>query len=296
MPVAGLPKALESLLITCIGEFDLHQWQISNSKNGCMIKIKFNTGSHLDTVEPSVKSATYKKKSPAQEKRDGKRLETFKSQKTGHNMTTRSKIKEPELKRSDSNMDNNLLDISPISVESTVSVESNCSAVVNENQSFGTIRSFNSVLDSVSPIKEGMLEFEEPFNFGVSSPFSPKQSNSQASSETVADAERGVEHCVPTDDECDDMVCDTETDLQVLTTTDAPSPCPKEEKLKSFCWKKHCEVAKTKSTYQGHTCEPLFESSYYECTNCGIELCERCFSHSTHRSTEAKMVYHEVFV
>ena len=111
MPVAGLPKALESLLITCIGEFDLHQWQISNSKNGCMIKIKFNTGSHLDTVEPCVKSATYKKKSPAQEKQDSKRLETFKSQKTEHSMTTRSKSKGPEVKRSDSDMDNKVWEV-----------------------------------------------------------------------------------------------------------------------------------------------------------------------------------------
>ena len=62
MPVTGLPKALEMLLVTCIDEFDLNGWQISNSKNGCILKIKFRTGSHVDTVKPCVQPVAYKKK------------------------------------------------------------------------------------------------------------------------------------------------------------------------------------------------------------------------------------------
>ena len=68
MPVTGMPKALETLLVTCIDEFELHNWHISNTKNGCMVEINFNSGGHWNTGERQVKQVSNKKKSPSQEK------------------------------------------------------------------------------------------------------------------------------------------------------------------------------------------------------------------------------------
>ena len=300
MPVAGLPKALETLLVTCVEEFDVNGWQISSNKNGCMVKINFRTGSHMDTVKPHVQSATYKKKTPSQENRDQKRLDSYKTQKSGYGITTRAKSKDTEVTRKACEDDHKLLDISPVSIESAAPMESNCSPVISENQSDETTRSFNSTYDNVTPLK-GMLTFHSddvPLTFGDDSPsdlehcdsgsvcdYAGMQVGGDSEIMVLPDEQPTVE---ASDTDCDQLVTETNNDDDELDYY-GNCECTPEDKPYSTCMQIFCDLAKMNPHPDQ---QPMFRNGYHKCSRCGIQLCGECYFLGKHYSYKEYMVYH----
>ena len=280
MPVTGLPKSLEALLITCIEEFDLHKWHISNTNFGCMIKINFNSGDHCSTAKPQIKTTSYKKKSPAQERRDNKRMDTFKIKKSEYHIVTRSKDKLPESARKDSESDDKQLDISPVSVQSAVSMDVNCSQVMQDNHSDVTFRSVN---DSFSPLKQAInIESsdcdcqDEPLTFGVHSDhldspnISPSETdydNENDEFETVVDSEdKSYLNSQPASD------VDSEPSSNLLDNSNhANAECVVETKPYGNCLTINCDLAKL---HPSPFSTPILDHGVYKCVKCDVTVAD----------------------
>ena len=276
MPVTGLPKALEALLITCIDEFELHNWHITNTKNGCMLKLNFSSDGHWNTGEPQVKTATYKKKSPSQEKRDSSRIKTFKSQKSGYGMVTRSKNKQPEVARKDNEAVHKQFDNSPVSVDSVVSVDAHCSPAINDSNSDVTIRSVNSSLHLKQDILNASYgNCEEPLFLGA-------HSNSDLNLQDLS-----LPESEPTEigdleldsDNRNNMALETAQiqdlhSMQFLTNLDQNSSCdmkPVDDRADN-CSDLNCHFTKLHPEVT-----PTFgPGTMYKCNECGIQLCNFC--------------------
>ena len=298
MPVAGLPKALETLLITCIEELDLYNRQISHTKNGCMLKINFNSGGHNGTGEPQIKPVTYKKKTPAQEKRDSKRIAAFKSHKSGYNTRSKDKVPATETVRKDSVTDHKVLDISPVSVESVASIDVHCSPILNDSHSDETSRSVKLVNNSISH-KQDMLSFcsddpeEVPLTFGV-------DYDSICNEDLISDCDLVTNESgsVDTDesamDESEQLpVGESEKTymdgLGITCVTDSKvtdGECPS-EKPYSSCMNMNCDLAKLHPNSTA-----MFDHGYFKCNDCAINLCNFCLFGSGHMKAGKQMVYH----
>ena len=283
MPVSGLPKALETLLTMCVEEFDLHKWQISNTKNGCMLKINFNSGSHCGTEEPQIKPVSYKKKTPAQEKRDSERIQAYKSQRSGYH--TRSKDKLPETARKDSTMDDKLLEISPVSVESAASIDVHCSPILSDSHSDETARSVKEH-NSFSPPNQDISNFN--FDYSEDRPLTFGANSSTCNSDSIETLPSYCESIVA-DDNRDNIDIRSDYDLDMQALADDNVKCPA-EKPYSFCMNTNCDLAK-QCPDSKHP--PSLDHGYYKCDDCGIQLCCFClYDNSGHNRNQKKMIYH----
>ena len=75
MPVEGLPKTLEILLSSLLQENNMQSWQIFQEKSGSiMLKVRFNVGD-----VPHEQPLSYRRKSPAQTRRDHARAASHRS-------------------------------------------------------------------------------------------------------------------------------------------------------------------------------------------------------------------------
>ena len=76
MPVEGLPKTLEILMSSLLQENNVLSWQIYQDKSGNVnMKLRF-TGDNVTHDQPPV---SYRRKAPAQVKRDQARAQTFRA-------------------------------------------------------------------------------------------------------------------------------------------------------------------------------------------------------------------------
>ena len=88
MPVYGLPKTLETLLYALLDESTVSSWQIYEDNAGKVnMRIRFAGD---NTTHNQAHTVAYRRKSPAQTKRDQARAETFR---TAHTSTHSVKSK-----------------------------------------------------------------------------------------------------------------------------------------------------------------------------------------------------------
>ena len=219
MPVEGLPKALEILLGTFVGEFDLKSWQIFSDKDGANLRIRFRNKEHggASTGVSLSLAGSYTKKSPSQMQRDHKRSVEHSQQKRITTRSVSAKLNSNQIPRSEQHNTSKADFVSPISVHSNCVERTTPSSIGNDSDisvlHAGQHNSFNSgVIETplnCDSVISNQLSSAEPclpppdFN-SVNIDHSPECK--QTASVSDHNSESGSEYQEITDD--DGLVCE----------------------------------------------------------------------------------------